>query len=158
VSDQTLTQIAERIQLEAHLQISNAAANDQAARPRRLADAVEAILAVLYFSCGDLRLVRSWIDPHLKTLAQELIENPVIHNPKSALQELTQKEYKVLPGYRTEEISANHGDPERFRSQVWLGDRYLGSGVGASRKAAEQAAAMQGYQVLQVSPTAATEA
>lgn len=150
VSDQTLTQIAQRLNLEAYLQLSNAAANDQTARPKRLADAVEAILAVLYFSRGDLQLVRPWLDPHLADLAKELIENPVIHNPKSALQELTQKQHKTLPDYRTQEVSSNHGDPERFRSEVWLGDRYLGAGVGASRKAAEQAAAMQGYQALQV--------
>jgi ribonuclease-3 len=152
VSDQTLTQIAETIGLERFLHVSSAAAGDQAARPKRLADAMEAILAVLYFSTGNLHLVRSWLDPHLAELAKRLIENPEVHNPKTALQELTQRDYKLLPEYRTVEVSTNHGDPERFRSEVWLRDRVLGSGVGASRKAAEQAAARQGYRVLQVSP------
>jgi ribonuclease-3 len=150
VSDQTLTQIAETIGLENFLQVSGAAAGDQAARPKRLADAMEAILAVLYLSHNDLKLVRPWLDPHLAALAKRLIENPEVHNPKTALQELTQKHHKVLPKYRTAEVSTNHGDPERFRSEVWLRDRYLGSGVGASRKAAEQAAALQGYRALQV--------
>lgn len=155
VSDQTLTQIAETLGLEKYLQVSSAAAGDQAARPKRLADAMEAILAVLYLSKGDLQLVRPWLDPHLAALASKLIENPEVHNPKTALQELTQKDYKVLPEYRTQEISTNHGDPERFRSEVWLCDRYLGAGIGASRKAAEQAAALQGYRVLQTQPDAA---
>lgn len=150
VSDQTLTQIAEKLGLENFLQVSGAAAGDQAARPKRLADAMEAILAVLYLSHNDLKLVRPWLDPHLATLAKRLIENPEVHNPKTALQELTQKQHKVLPEYRTAEVSTNHGDPERFRSEVWLRDRYLGAGVGASRKAAEQAAALQGYRALQV--------
>lgn len=157
VSDQTLTQIAEKLGLENCLQVSSAAAGDQAARPKRLADAMEAILAVLYLSQGDLQLVRPWLDPHLADLAKRLMEHPEVHNPKTALQELTQKDYKVLPEYRTQEISSNHGDPERFRSEVWLRDRYLGSGVGASRKAAEQAAALQGYQVLQTGSQASTE-
>lgn len=148
VSDQTLTEIAETLDLGEFLQVSNAAAGDLSARPKRLADAMEAILAVLFLSKGDLQLVRPWLDPHLLERAQHLMANPAVHNPKSALQELTQKDYKVLPDYRTEEISDQHGDPERFRSEVWLDDRCLGSGIGASRKAAEQAAARQGYQTL----------
>lgn len=151
VSDQTLTQIAEKIGVEQFLQVSNAAVGDQAARPKRLADAIEAILAVLYLSKGNLQLVRPWLDPHLAERAQQLMENPAIHNPKTALQELTQKDYKTLPDYRTAEVNSIHGNPERFRAEVWLGDRRLGAGVGASRKAAEQAAALQGYQALKAS-------
>ena len=149
VSDQTLSEIATALGLEAFLQVSSAAAGDQAARPKRLADAMEAILAVLYLSNGDLQLVRPWLDPHLETLAQRLLKNPAAHNPKTALQELTQKRFKVLPDYRTVEVNLLHGDPARFRSEVWLRDRCLGSGVGASRKAAEQAAALEAYRALQ---------
>lgn len=149
VSDQTLTNIAEQLGLEPFLQVSSAAAGDQAARPKRLADAMEAILAVLYLSKGDLQLVHPWLDPHLEPLAKKLMQNPAVHNPKTALQELTQKQYKVLPDYRTTEISMVHGDPERFKSEVWFRDRHLGTGVGASRKAAEQAAASEGYRAMQ---------
>jgi ribonuclease-3 len=148
VSDQMLAEIAQNIGIEQFLQTSKAAAGDRAARPRRLADAVEAILAVLYLSRGNLQLVRPWLDPHLAEQTQQLMENPAMRNPKTALQELTQKHYKTLPDYRTEEISTHHGDPERFRSDVRLGDRWLGSGVGASRKDAEKAAASQGYRAL----------
>ena len=148
VSDQTLTGIAEKVDLESFLQVSAAAAGDHAARPARLADAVEAILAVLYLSTGDLRLVRPWLDPHLEPLVTQLTQNPARHNPKTALQELLQKQYKTLPEYRTIEVSAVHGDVERFRSEVWFHDRFLGAGVGASRKAAEQAAALEGYHTM----------
>ena len=149
VSDQTLTHIAEKLELESFLQVSNAAARDYAARPARLADAVEAILAVLYLSTGDLQLVRPWLDPYLEPLVTQLIQNPAQHNPKTALQEFLQKHYKDLPDYRTAEVNTIHGNPERFRSEVWFRDRYLGAGVGASRKAAEQAAALEGYKTLQ---------
>jgi len=148
VSDQMLTEIAEKIGIEQFLQTSKAAAGDRAARPRRLADAVEAILAALYLSRGNLQLVRPWLDPHLAERAQQLMANPALRNPKTALQELTQKHYRTLPDYHTEEISTQHGDPERFRAEVRLGDRWLGSGVGASRKDAEKAAASQGYRAL----------
>ncbi|MGD1862697.1 MAG: ribonuclease III [Leptolyngbyaceae cyanobacterium] len=148
VSDQTLAQIAETLGLEQFVRVSSAAASDHVARPRRLADAIEAILGVLFLSQGDLQPVRPWLDPHFLERAQHLMANPAVHNPKSALQELTQKDYQTLPNYRTEEVSSNHGDPERFRSAVWLGDRCLGTGTGGSRKAAEQVAARQGYRTL----------
>ncbi|RZM76127.1 ribonuclease III [Leptolyngbya iicbica] len=156
VSDQTLTEIAEKIGIEQFLQMSSAAAGDRAARPRRLADAIEALLAVLYLSRGNLQLVRPWLDPHLAEVAQQLMANPALRNPKTALQELTQKHYKTLPDYQTEEISVQYGDPQRFRAEVRLGDRYLGSGVGASRKEAEKAAASEGYQALLASIAAET--
>lgn len=149
VSDQTLTGIAEKLGIEAFLQVSSAAAGDHAARPARLADAVEAILAVLYLTTGNLQLVRQWLDPYLITLAEQLNQNPEQHNPKTALQELIQKEYRTLPEYRTVEVSTVHGDPKRFHSEAWFRDRCLGSGLGASRKAAEQAAALEGYRSLQ---------
>lgn len=148
VSDRTLTQIAETLVLEPFLQLSAAAAGDIAARPNRLADAVEAILAVLYLSAGNLTLVRQWLDPYFKTLAEQLRQNPEVHNPKTALQELVQKRYQELPDYRTEEISTVHGDPARFRAEVWFRADYLGTGIGASRKVAEQAAALEGYQLM----------
>lgn len=148
VSDQTLTRIAERLELENFLRMSAAAAGDHAARPTRLADAIEAVLAVLYLSTGNLQLVRQWLDPYLKTLAEQLSENPERHNPKTALQELLQKHYKALPEYRTTEVNLNHGDPERFQAEVWFRDRCLGAGLGASRKSAEQAAALKGYQAM----------
>ncbi|MEO1297046.1 MAG: ribonuclease III [Cyanobacteria bacterium J06636_16] len=150
VSDQTLTRIAEKLELESFLQVSSAAAGDHAARPARLADAVEAILAVLYLSTGNLQLVRPWLDPYLEPLAVQLMQNPEHHNPKTALQEFLQKHYKALPDYRTLEVNTIHGNPERFHSEVWFRDRCLGSGTGASRKAAEQAAALAGYKTLEV--------
>ena len=150
VSDQTLTRIAEKLELESFLQVSTAAAGDHAARPTRLADAVEAILAVLYLSTGDLRLVRPWLDPHLESLAEQLSQHPEQHNPKTALQELIQKQHKALPEYRTVEVNTVHGDPGRFRAEVWFRDRCLGTGIGASRKAAEQAAALEGYNAMQI--------
>lgn len=149
VSDQTLTRIAEKLDLESFLQVSAAAAGDRAARPSRLADVVEAVLAVLYLSTHSLEWVRPWLDPHLEGLAEQLNQNPARHNPKTALQELLQKHYKTLPDYRTVEVSAHHGDPERFQAEVWFRDRCLGAGRGGSRKSAEQAAALQGYQVMQ---------
>ena len=149
VSDKVLTDIAETIHLQVYMQISPVAMNDPTGRPKRLADAIEAILATLYLSRGNLQLVRPWLDPFLIPLAEQLRENPVIHNPKSALQELIQKYYKRLPEYRTVEVSVPGEDFPRFEAEVWFDHRCLGKGSGSSRKAAEQAAALEGYAAVQ---------
>ncbi|MEB3267125.1 MAG: ribonuclease III [Leptolyngbya sp.] len=148
VSDRTLTTLAERLGLEPFLQISTSAAGDVAARPARLADMMEAVIAVLYLSRGDLSLVRSWLDPHMAPLAHALRQDPTRQNYKAALQELTQAHHKALPQYRVTEVSLVHGDPQRFQAEVWFQGRCWGSGRGRSRKLAEQAAAQAAYGAM----------
>ncbi len=149
ISDQTLTHIAEKLGLDPFIQASNSALKDPGTRPKRLADALEAILGVLYLSRGNLSLVRLWLDQFLEPLAEELRANPVARNPKMALQELVQKWFKRLPEYRTVALGKNADDFHEFAAEVWFGDRCLGKGRGTSRKAAEQAAALEGYATLQ---------
>jgi ribonuclease-3 len=145
VSDRTLTQLAEHLGLEPFLKISPSAAGDQAARPARLADMMEAVLAALYLSQGNLSLVRPWLDEHMAPLAIALRQDPTRQNYKAALQELTQAHYKALPDYRVVEAKPVHGDPQRFQAEVWFQGRCWGQGQGGSRKQAEQQAAQQAY-------------
>ena len=148
VSDQTLADLSEMLGLEPYLQVSAAARRDLAGRRSRLADALEAILGVLYLQHHDLRLIRSWLDPLLQRLVDEVRQDPTLKNYKAALQELTQAHGGHLPEYRNREISQAHGDPERFAATVWFHDRAWGHGRGHSIKAAEQAAAAMAYPPL----------
>ncbi len=148
VSDRTLTDLALRLGLEPFLHISSSAEGDEAARPARLADMMEAILAALYLSQGNLGLVRPWLDQVLTPMAEALHQDPTRQNYKAALQELTQAHYKQLPHYEVREISHVHGDPHRFEAVVWFHDRCWGTGQGRSIKLAEQAAAQIAYDAL----------
>lgn len=148
VSDRTLTDLAVRLELEPFLHISTSAEGDEAARPARLADMMEAILAALYLSQGTLNLVRPWLDQALAPLAETLHQDPTRQNYKAALQELTQAHCKQLPHYEVAEISQVHGDPHRFQAEVWFHDRCWGTGQGRSIKLAEQAAAQVAYDAL----------
>lgn len=151
VSDRTLTALAEHLGLEPFLQIAPSAAGDLAARDSRLADVVEAILAALYLSRGNLSLVRPWLDTHLGRLAEQLRQDPARHNYKAALQELTQARHKALPDYRTTEVSQVHGDAHRFQAEVWFHGQCWGKGQGRSIKLAQQQAAQAAYQAMQSS-------
>lgn len=148
VSDRILAKIATEYGLELYLVVSGSATNDQAGAESRLADAFEAVLGALYLSTHTLELVRPWLDPHFKQLAEEIRADPARLNYKAALQEWTQGKFKVLPEYRVQESSQPPDVLERFTAEVWLQGRKLGQGKGRSIKAAEQAAAQVAFLAL----------
>jgi len=151
VSDRVLAEMAESFGLEAYLQIGSNATGNIVGRQSWLADAFEAVLGALYLSTHNMDLIRPWLDQTLKTRATEVFNDPARFNYKDALQEWTQRKYKILPKYRVSENkdfniakdaqkdAANIAS--RFIAEVWLNDRCLGSGLGRSKKASQQAAA-----------------
>jgi len=103
-----------------------------------LADAVEALVAAVYESLG--------LDAARK-LAVAIAEDPLAElgpnaalDPKSALQERAQARGEPAPTYRVVRSEGPAHDP-RFVVEVLVGDRVLAQGEGASKKAAERAAA-----------------
>lgn len=148
VSDRTLSIIADQYNLERYLLMGAVAHANPVGKETRLADALEAMVAAFYLSTQDLSLVRPWLDDHFRRIAADIAQDPTRQNYKGALQALSQREYKTLPEYRTEELSQTYGDPQRYRSEVWLMGKHLGTGKGQSIKAAEKAAAFEAYKKL----------
>lgn len=148
VSDRILAEIAARHHLDRYLLVGSSAAGDRSGRDSRLADAFEAVLASLYLSTHDLSLIHPWLDPELQPLADTIRRDPAFLNYKGALQEMTNARYKTLPEYRVEDVTQTHDDPERFAAEVWILGECYGSGRGASKKAAEQAAAQIAFLEL----------
>ena len=107
-------------------------------RPSILADAVEAIIAAMYLD-GGIEVARTFI--LTKVLAG--IDAGVIHHVtdyKTELQELVQRKPNQHIEYRlTGESGPDHD--KRFTMAVYLNGTEIGSGVGRSKKEAEQAAA-----------------
>jgi len=66
---------------------------------------------------------------------------------KTMLQELTQERLKQTPRYVIAKESGPDHD-KRFEVQVYLGDRELGAGQGASKKRASQDAARRALERL----------
>jgi ribonuclease-3 len=151
VSDRTLAKIAENYSFDRFLLVSSSAVGDKTGYTRRMADAMEAVLAALYLSKRSLELIRPWLDGHLLRLTKEIRADPARKNYKAALQEWTQAHYKALPEYHIKESRPIHGDPHRFTAEVWLHGHCLGQGQGRSIKAAEQAAAQEAFLARQSS-------
>ncbi|MFZ4664879.1 MAG: ribonuclease III [Prochlorotrichaceae cyanobacterium] len=143
VSDRILTEIATVYSLDRYILTSPEVKLDTIAIPRRLAEALEALLGALYLSCQDLSLVRSWLDGHFQPLAEAVLADPARQNYKAALQEWTQAHYQSLPDYRVIEQNPQAGAKDRFSAEVWFQGNCLGKGQGRSIKLAEQAAAQE---------------
>ncbi|OKH19044.1 ribonuclease III [[Limnothrix rosea] IAM M-220] len=144
VSDRTLAEFAESYNFQKFLLYHGHYEN--AGLISLLADAFEATLGALFLSTNDLSLVHPWLDEPLKAKAAEIKRDPARQNYKDALQVWTQSEHHTLPTYRVKKNLQSKSEEDFFFAEVWLNETLLASGLGRSKKAAQQAAARQAYE------------
>lgn len=105
---------------------------------RLLASTLEAIVGVIYLE-GGLTAVDRWVGDLMAQRVAELREVGFLP-PKGRLQEWTQASQRGIPTYRTVSVSGPEHDRE-FAVEVLVSNAVVGSGRGASRRAAEGQAA-----------------
>jgi len=109
-----------------------------------LADAFEALVAVIYLDCG-ISAARQFILRALESILVDIEREEHIRDYKSLLQEHIQAIHKKAPTYVV--IKEEGADHDRtFTVEVKLDETVMGSGSGKSKKQAEQAAALQALQ------------
>jgi len=107
-------------------------------KPSILASAYEAVLGAVYLDAG-YEPARAVIE---RQFAPDVEEHLTVglRDYKTRLQELTQRLFRETPAYTlVEESGPDHA--KRFASEITIGGRTCGRGVGRSKKMAEQAAA-----------------
>ncbi len=149
VSGEALAKAARRLSLGDFLIISKgeekAGGRDNSTL---LSDALEALIGALYLDQG-IEKTREFVVEFLMNpfLPRVLSENSFT-SPKSELQKLTQKKYKVLPEYRLLfESGPDHS--KEYRVGVFVGDKKLAEGKGRSKRKAETKAAEAALYKLQ---------
>ncbi len=115
-------------------------------RSSLVADAYEALLAVIYLQNGPA-VSRDFV---IRTLGPELATVHTLadwRDPKTTLQELCQSDKAGLPFYR---IVSEKGKPHdrTFTAEVLVDGQAAGLGSGKSKKEAEQAAAQKALEAL----------
>lgn len=111
-----------------------------------LADAFEALIAVIYLDCG-LDAARRFILQALESILMDIERKEHIRDYKTLLQEHTQGLYKKAPFYAVVgESGADHD--KTFTVEARLDGVPLGRGEGKSKKQAEQAAALQALEQI----------
>ena len=115
-----------------------------------LADAFEAIIAAIYLDCGStLHAVKEFLARTL--LTPEMFERILFidENFKSILLEYTQSRGLGVPRYVV--VKEEGPDHERiFTVEVFVGEKQFGSGQGRSKKDAEQQAAAEAVDALNI--------
>jgi ribonuclease-3 len=116
-------------------------------KKRLIGSAVEAIIASIYIDKGFeevKRVIIRWIKPFLRNIRKS---GQITKDWKSKLQEIIQKERRVLPEYK---VVKEFGPPHnrRFKIELWIEGERLSSATGTSKKEAEQKAAKNALKKL----------
>lgn len=114
-------------------------------RPALLADVFEAFIGALYLDQG-MEAVVSFLKTHVFSRLEKK-EAPRFSDYKTELQEVVQQQSMETLEYRiVDERGPAH--ERQFIASVYLGNRCLGSGVGRSKKEAEQQAAAKALEQI----------
>ncbi len=110
-----------------------------------LADALEALFGAVYLDRG-LEAAGALIVRLFRPRMIAYVRGEGERDYKTILQELASSEMRALPEYRISERGPDH--EKEFTATVFLGGTACGSGIGRSKKEAEQQAAHEAYMRL----------
>ncbi len=149
VCEKSLCNFSRQLKVGEYLKLGRGErATGGAERPSILADAFEAILAAVYLDGGmdnARRLVMRFVLEELKNTDDE-----VFKDYKTRLQEVIQRN----PEERLSYVLIGESGPDhdkRFTVEVHLNSNVLGTGIGKSKKLAEQAAAHEALELMGIS-------
>lgn len=147
VCEKSLAVMARNIGIGKYLILGNGEIkNNGADRDSTLSDAMEAVIAAVYLD-GGFETAKKLVLDNMTELIEQLTENEAdMHNCKSELQELVQKNSRVVTYKTLSEKGPKHS--KMFEVAVMVDDKVIATGVGASKKKAEQNAAEKALHVL----------
>lgn len=119
------------------------------ARQQILANAFEAVTGAIYLEKG-YAVAEKFIQEHILYKLDDILKTGSWRDPKSNLQEVSQRVDGFTPQYRVlDEIGPDHD--KVFTLGVFVGDTLMGRGTGPSKQSAQQEAArsaLEKYQQL----------
>ncbi len=140
VCTKSLAAEAQRLDLGQYLYLSKGE-EESGGRSREyiLANTFEALLGALYLDQG-LESCRGFLEKNLFYKIEEIVENEKYRDSKSTLQEITQEGVGITPTYQVlDEWGPDHD--KIFKMGIFLKEKQIGKGEGASKQEGEQAAA-----------------
>ena len=111
-----------------------------------LADTLESLIAAIYMDLG-YEKVKELFWERFRFYINEVLEGRKLFDYKTALQEITQKRYHVIPEYALIKTEGKGHDKVFFVEVRVKGETY-GKGIGKSKKEAEKKAAKEAYEKL----------
>ncbi len=146
VCEKALFEFAKEIDLGEHIMLGKGEEHSGGrSRPSIVSDAFEAVIAAIYLDGG--------IEPARKHILRfmpknlEHRDNVSFRDYKTALQEIIQKNPEEKVSYVLAEESGPAHD-KKFKVNVMLNSNIIGTGVGSSKKSAEQQAAKEALSLM----------
>lgn len=148
VRQEALFRIAQNISLGEYLKLGEGELKSGGfRRPSILADALEALLGAVFLDAG-FDKAREVIGALYQPLLAGIDPQQANKDPKTVLQELLQGRHLPLPQYVLQ-VTRGEAHAQQFEVECRIPDLDVSaSGSGASRRAAEQEAALQAYQLI----------
>lgn len=154
VNTVALAEIARSIGLGEHLKLGkgeeSSGGRDKASL---LADSFEAVIGAVYLDRGIAR-VTEVLTPLFVAALDEVVAGGMTFDAKTALQEAAVKLSGDVPNYRVASSGPDHD--KRFTAHVYIDGESYGSGIGHSKKEAEQRAAREALDKLEEADDAGT--
>lgn len=140
VRTESISDAGQKLGFEPLLRMSRGEKNGSTrAREQILANAFEAVIGSIYLERGYGDAER-FIDKHILSKLDTILETGSWRDPKSHLQEVSQRIDGHTPQYRVlEETGPDHD--KLFTLGVYVGDKLMGKGSGPSKQMAQQEAA-----------------
>jgi len=144
VNAKMLAYVAHNLEIEKYLFLSKGEAKDKNEKARNyiLANAMEALIGSVYLDKG-WDEAKKFIENHILTHLQNILENKLYIDAKSLFQEQSQEKVGITPSYQV--ISESGPDHNKtFVIGVYLEDELVAKGSGTSKQEAQMNAAENG--------------
>jgi len=141
VSDEWLTKLGEKIEIDKLLIKGPKALGDENSKNTITAEATEALIGAVYKCFHSIQEVNLWLDDIWEEDSEIFLKAPYKFKSKTVLQEWCQSKGFDLPVYKIIEVSKKNGDPKRFSCDVFIEGLKESSAFGKSHKQAETNAA-----------------
>ena len=141
VSDEWLTKLGEKIDIEKLIIKGPKALGDENSKNTIIGEATEALIGAIYKCFDSIQEVNIWLDDIWEKDAEIFLKAPYKFKSKTVLQEWCQSKGFSLPVYQIIEVSKKNGDPKRFSCDIFIEGLKESSAFGKSHKQAETNAA-----------------
>ncbi len=149
VNENALARIAERIGLGKDLLLGKGEEmTGGREKPSLLSDALEALIAAIYLD-GGINEALSFVNKYFDEEIMMSVSKSISYDFKTDLQEYCQGKFGILPKYNV----ARESGPDHkkiFEVRLFIKDVHYGTGIGKTKKEAEQKAAREALEQLKI--------
>ncbi len=148
VNTHALARVARRIGVGDHIKLGKGEeASGGRDKDSLLADTLEALIGAVYLGQG-MDVVREALERVFGELMEETLSSGSAHDAKTVLQEMVVRRWSERPTYRVASSGPDHD--KRFMAHVYIEGELFGAGSGRSKKEAEQHAAREALERLEL--------